>query len=310
MFQCVWVADFVNLTLYSSQNVCVCANRDIWLRGKCQKTKPKYKQCSWHKSRTKRDTSLWLPVALLLLYPQPDKIGCFPKLVQIMLAGKANGEQKLKDSFFCCTCCLNGPTTQCYKYSCSLLIHHKWLFKLWNVGLEQKEEKKLLWMLLIFLWWCSDVRVEHQSSERYSGKTQTETILNLLLQTPLHPPLSMITTCSLISRQAIRTKIAKTIFFFLLTWLWRFQLWNIIYAVFSSLFFSSLCYLLQRPTQFSYSLSNPSDMLPNALTPLQVLPNLFWQLRQELAPIVPIICKILQCLGIGSGWAEKMSRIA
>lgn len=142
VFHCIWVADLVNLTLYSSHNVCV--NRGIWLRGKWQKTKPKYKQCIWHKSQTKRDTRLLLPVPLVLLYPHPDKMGCFPKPIQIMFAGKANGEWKLKDSFFCCTCYLNGPTTQCYKYSCSLFIHHKWLFKLWNVGLEKKEEQKWL----------------------------------------------------------------------------------------------------------------------------------------------------------------------
>lgn len=87
-------------------------------------------------------------------------------------------------------------------------------FKLWSVALEKKkEEQKRLWMLLIFLWWCSEVRLEHRSYECYSGNTQTETILNLLPQTPLHPFLSMITTRSLISLQAIRTKIAKAIGF-------------------------------------------------------------------------------------------------
>lgn len=123
---------------------------------------------------------------------------------------------------------------------------------------KKKEEQKWLWILLMSLWWCSEVRLEYRSSECFSEKTWTEIILNLLLQTPLHPSLSVITTCSLISLQALRTKIAKAIFFFfLLTWFWHFQLWNIINAVFSFPFFYSLSYLLQRPTQFSYSLFNP-----------------------------------------------------
>lgn len=110
-------------------------------------------------------------------------------------------------------------------------------------------------------------------------------------------------THSLISLQALPHRLLKPSFFPFLTGLWHFQLWNIIYAVFSSPFFSSLCHSFKDPQNF-YSLFNPSGMLPNALSPLQVLPDLFWQLRWELAHIVPIICKIFHSVW-GSGLFEQ-----
>lgn len=177
--------------------------------------------------------------------------------------------------------------------------------------MEKKEEQKWLWILLISLWWCSEARLEHRSSECFSEKTWIEIILNLLLQTPLHPSLSVITTCSLISLQAIRTKIAKAIFFFSF---WpdfdtsSFETLLMLSSPFHSFLLCPISF--KDPHNFLISYLIPSDMIPDALTPLQVLPNLSWQLRQEVAPIVPVICKILQCLGITSGQAEKMSHIA
>lgn len=65
-----------------------------------------------------------------------------------------------------------------------------------------------------------------------------------------------------------------------------------------------LCAISFKDPHNFYSLFNPSGMLPNALSPLQVLPNLFWQLRWELAHIVPIICKIFHSVW-GSGLFEE-----
>lgn len=72
---------------------------------------------------------------------------------------------------------------------------------------------------------------------------------------------------------------------------------------------SPLCSFLPCAISFkdphnSFSLFNPSDMLPNALSPLQVLPDLFWQLRRELACIVSIIWKIFHSIW-RSGLSEE-----